>query len=76
MKASDIPDSPQPHAFVAVSMLPVQKPTEEHGELGSDECHHGRGDEVAGGVNAIDDGHAAGDTEQSTQWLRAAVTMW
>lgn len=45
-----------------MASVPVQEPTEEHGELGSDDGHHGRRDEVAGGVNSIDDGHAAGDT--------------
>lgn len=51
-------------------MLPVQEPTEEHGELGSDDGHHGWRDEVAGGVNSVDDGHAAGDTARSAQCVR------
>lgn len=39
--------------------VPVQKPAEEHGELGPDDRHHRRGDEVGCRENAIDDGHAA-----------------
>lgn len=57
-------------------LLPVQEPTEEHGELRSDDGHHGWRDEIAGGVNAVDDGHAAGDTMQSAQWVRDSSRSW
>lgn len=45
--------------------VPVQKPAEEHGELGPDDRHHRRGDEVGCRENAIDDGHAARGRAQS-----------
>lgn len=49
----------------ACVQVPVQKPAEEHGELGPDDRHHRRGDEVGCRENAIDDSHAARGRAQS-----------
>lgn len=44
---------------ILICAVPVHKTTKEHGKLGTDDCHHHRGNQAERRQNSIDDGHAA-----------------